>query len=1090
MTRALVWKEVREQGTVLAALIVLGAAVLVAAAVLLDPSDAGRATELRALTAAGRLGLLMLTVTAGMVVGGTLFAGEREAGTFAFLDLLPGSRWRVWWRKVLAGAGLVALAAGVFLAVAAAGGMIDRRTGLTGWLLLGGSVAAGAYGWGVLGSVLARTSLAACGVGLGLALLTGVLVYPVVGVGLAVARRELGLWQYIGTEYSAWELAYLVTGYTLIAIPVPVAGWLFTAPDRSRRLAAIDVRLPGVRGVVGAGLRGVSRVRWGAGFRRLLWLAVRQSRATAVVLTGASLVVGCALVPAETVPLAIWPALGLVAGVLVAVVGLADEQTSAAYRFWGERRLPVGRLWAAKVAVGLALTLLVVVALLVPSAVAAVVREDHGPRRPLLAVLLRSGVLAESGFPVLTFLAAWPLYGFAFGHLAGLLFRKAMVAAAVGIMVGGTFAALWLPSLLAGGVHGWQVLAPPVLALGVARLLTWPWATDRLGTRAPLARLAAGAAAVLAVTAAGLGYRVVEVDAVPDVEDDRAFARQLPTYDEKQPGRDLRRAVAQFTEAERAARDAAGGRTPGAERWTVLQDPSARPTYRERVLKVLETGWPADRPGLDRWMAQVVQGGWVESVEPLAARPAGVLEDPAELAPGSPPRYIDGVGAMTPVYLARALQLQAAGDPAAVPKAAAVWLAVVRTTRKDTTAVPTLVSRGMEHQVYQALDRWLERLDGRPDLLRQALTAVLDHDRLDPYDPQAVQLAEQVIARNAVLAPSRWLPNYFDEMRQGYREPGGTASPVADMEANLVTFAWAVPWEKERLRRVVGLGNSPGRTQTQRALMRGMPGAAAIAGYGPRGDPAYQPQFQDGRKHLLAARRAAALKLAARLYEAETGSLPASLNALVPKYLPAVPEDPFDNKPFRYRVSKGEKIESFRVKYRPPDPPPGETVFGSLADLNALAGVGGGLVCWALEPGWVGNYPPPPGLFPNLLTGEEITAVAGAAGGVVFWPDATGLSVPGPAAGSPPVGIAPGGPLAASIPWDSRWTQGWSGGGAISVEVTVPAGQGILWSIGPDGVDSLGVIAIDPQSGSQRPTGDLVYLIPRPDGAAASAEKK
>jgi ABC-type transport system involved in multi-copper enzyme maturation permease subunit len=1092
VTRALIWKEFREQGTVLAALIVLGAAVLVTAAVLLDPADPGRATELRALTAAGRLGLLMLTVTAGMVVGGTLFAGEREAGTFAILDMLPGSRWRVWWRKVAAGAAMVAVTAGVFLAVAAAGGLIDRRTGVTGWLLLGGSVAFGAYGWGVLGSVLARTSLSACGVGLVLALLTGVLVYPVVGVGLAVARRELGLWQYIGSEYSAWELAYLVVGYTLVAIPVPIAAWLFTAPDRSRKLAEIDVRLPGVRGVVGAGLRSVSRVRWGAGFRRLLWLTVRQTWMTALALAGAAAVAGCALVPEESVPLAAWPVLGLVAGVLAGVVGLADEQAGGAFRFWGERRMPIGRLWTAKVAVGLALTLLMVVALLVPSVVAAAVRGDHGPRRPLVAVVLRSGVLGEPGFPVLTYLAAWPLYGFAFGHLAALLFRKAVVAAAVGIMVGGTFAALWLPSLLAGGVHGWQVFAPPVLALGVARLLTWPWATDRLGTRAPLTRLAAGAAAVLAVTAAGIGYRVVEVREVPDAEDDVAFARQLPTYDEKQPGRDLRRAVALYAEAERSARGAPA-RPPGGEGSAVLQGPSRDTTYLARLPAVLESGWPADRPDIDRWMSQVVQGGWVEVVEPLAARPAGVLEDPAELAPDTPLRHLDGMRAMSLVYLARALQLHAGGDPAAVPKAVAVWLAVVRTTRNDALMPPTLESRWMEFQVYQVLDRWLERLDGRPELLRAALTAILDHDRLDPYDPQAVQLAHQVVARNGVLAPSRWLPNYLDEFRQGYRDRSGMPSPAADTETNLVGFAWAVPWEKKRLRRAVGLGNRPGRTQERQAVMRGIPGGSILLVTDSTGDPAYQPRFEDGHKLVLAARRATALKLAARLYESDKGSLPASLDALVPKYLPVVPADPFDGKPFRYRLSQGEKIERFRARSQPPDLVQQMALaIRDMGQFNALAGVGSGLMCWPLEPGWLGNDPPP-GLFPEPLSKARITAVAGAVGGAVFWPQFTewGIREPEPAeAGAPGAGVPLVLGAVGGIPWNPRWNQERMAVGPVSEEVTIPAGQGILWSVGPDGVDSLGAVAIDPRSASQQPHGDLVYLIPRPSPATPQEERK
>ena len=46
----------------------------------------------------------------------------------------------------------------------------------------------------------------------------------------------------------------------------------------------------------------------------------------------------------------------------------------------------------------------------------------------------------------------------------------------------------------------------------------------------------------------------------------------------------------------------------------------------------------------------------------------------------------------------------------------------------------------------------------------------------------------------------------------------------------------------------------------------------------------------------------AAVALAIRLYEIDNGRRPAKLADLVPKYLPAVPDDPFDNpgQPLRY----------------------------------------------------------------------------------------------------------------------------------------------------------------------------------------------
>ncbi len=45
--------------------------------------------------------------------------------------------------------------------------------------------------------------------------------------------------------------------------------------------------------------------------------------------------------------------------------------------------------------------------------------------------------------------------------------------------------------------------------------------------------------------------------------------------------------------------------------------------------------------------------------------------------------------------------------------------------------------------------------------------------------------------------------------------------------------------------------------------------------------------------------------IALNRYLREEGSLPDDLQALVPKYIPEVPVDPFDCKPFRYSKSEG-----------------------------------------------------------------------------------------------------------------------------------------------------------------------------------------
>ncbi len=87
------------------------------------------------------------------------------------------------------------------------------------------------------------------------------------------------------------------------------------------------------------------------------------------------------------------------------------------------------------------------------------------------------------------------------------------------------------------------------------------------------------------------------------------------------------------------------------------------------------------------------------------------------------------------------------------------------------------------------------------------------------------------------------------------------------------------------------------------------------------------------------------LKVALRLYQAEQGKPAESLAVLVPKYLPSIPLDPFDGNPFRYRLSRGERIEWFGVmtdedvkamEQEPPPPPPA-------APEGMMGGAAGGM---------------------------------------------------------------------------------------------------------------------------------------------------
>src|SRR5262249_31685280 len=161
-----------------------------------------------------------------------------------------------------------------------------------------------------------------------------------------------------------------------------------------------------------------------------------------------------------------WPALALVAGVLAGVTAFADEQVHESARFWGEQRLPIGRAWAVKIGLHLLFCLWLLLLLALPLVIRSQIGDrEHDPRRLASGpgAVFQSLLMVELGSQGWKFLLVPAIYGFAAGHLCGLLFRKLVVACGVAGIVGGVGAAMWGPSLLAGGVKHWQVWLPPIV---------------------------------------------------------------------------------------------------------------------------------------------------------------------------------------------------------------------------------------------------------------------------------------------------------------------------------------------------------------------------------------------------------------------------------------------------------------------------------------------------------------------------------------------------------------------------------------------------------------------------------------------------
>ena len=144
--------------------------------------------------------------------------------------------------------------------------------------------------------------------------------------------------------------------------------------------------------------------------------------------------------------------------------------------------------------------------------------------------------------------------------------------------------------------------------------------------------------------------------------------------------------------------------------------------------------------------------------------------------------------------------------------------------------------------------------------------------------------------------------------------------PVARNEAQWVALARLVPWEharQERMLRVLFEGDAvEGRCLYGLWAPRAMLGSINRLGPG-NGTFDYDP-FNRCRAPALR------LKLALRWYQAERGRPADGLEELVPKYLPAIPFDPYQpERPFHYRLSGGEEIEwpPATAEGGPPTPP-------------------------------------------------------------------------------------------------------------------------------------------------------------------------
>jgi hypothetical protein len=725
--------------------------------------------------------------------------------------------------------------------------------------------------------------LAFCGgVGYGWGLLCGTSAAHVLG---AVARAVLwqGLWGLVLFPFVVIPLdalAFHDTPGALLALSAAAVG--LVAAGAGVRSRAVYCRPERLRESAGdPGRRGPAR-RPGVAFRIALRHVRRFAIAMAVVGVAGALAVVAMGVTA-------WPPATLLIGVLCGVTTFAGTRWPRACPATQVRRTSAGRVrvWTAvlRFAAGVgaaALTVLPVLALLGMKLGSG--RYDEWPRlREHLIVSAASGLVTEPA----VFLSLWFAYGYAAGLFFGRVFRGPITAGAAAGAVAGVLAGLWAPSIFFGGpVHVWQVAGVPAVLLVAAFL--------------PLRRCAAGVAVVALLTAGlwqagALWYRVAEIPRDPHAIDLEAYGASLPAPEENPGGRRMAAALRRLRVIELTFREdppdllPAPGRAP--------RPPADFFTYLSQLHDIAERGWVAGDGRLGAFLDRVFEDPWARDLAEAADLPTGVLVDPRELNAGSPLPVAQSAATL---LVARGLQRQAEGDPSVFVENLRAGLALARNLRRRTVPIAGQISFHIDQQLARGVERWLERLDARPDLLRRALDALREHLAEAQPDVEESWKAELV-----VLANTRADPSSLQRMANG----SDPFFPWGFNDAALLRLSWQAPWERARFGRLLDEFASRDPEREQRAL--------ELAG---RLEKTFVPSFRYMSQHkwptpwLACQIPAAALQVALRLYREEAGRPAERLDELVPRYLASVPTDPFDGRPFRYRLSRGETLGW------PPDP--------------------------------------------------------------------------------------------------------------------------------------------------------------------------
>ncbi len=867
MTGAILWKEYREQRAIWLALLALPILVWFALPWLVTIEPGPGSLQNMFLT----IICLILAWTYGLVCGGMLFAGEREAQTEWFLDALPTSRFRIWCAKAAAGLTLVLSFLSLLALMLLLAWYFNQLPDIGALLVMLSLTGLIGLGWGLLFSGQANSVLSA----IGLAILGQVLGTILVSVLTFLPLVVLMHW---GLEAPGdWWGGLSISVVALL--PWVISARLYSRVDRVRRA---EPRSQPSR-----------LAQWLHGWGSVWWLSWTQLRSFPYWLGGFCFIGG--LLPLLG-GFAYWPILTLLIGLVCGATCLADEQTGA-YRFLGDQRLPLTRFWLVKTSVRAALGLTGVLILFIPSFVVLAVAPDQawsqgGASDRFVHRLFRSELVGLT-IPVGLFLFAPWIYGLALGSLCGLLFRKRIIALFVAFGLSVLLLSVWVPSFFAGGLHAWQVLSVPTVLLMTVPPLLRRWAGERLVSWGTAMRLTACSLACVGLTVGGLLARYAEIPDLGDPPGYAKFVEQLPSPEENEAGR----AISTFLALAQPHVGLWETHTEIAPLFAEKNSPQSRVTPTQELLIIREFGWPELIPEgnlIERMLNDTFEQDFWKHLDEAVGKPVGVVNDPRQLS------FLSrGVPRADPILLAlllevRGLQRQKQGDPGDFVRQLERVLTLVGNLQNHGPRFALGQANFIEGALWKSLDRWLEALQGHAELLHRVGTILERHRAWLPTNYEDNILAEYLIAQNTLDSPDPWIRSCF--------RPLESTNVLQVNEADCLILSLKFPWERDRAIRLLRL-----QAKGDREIPQSPENAPWLYHFIPF--VPYQGRLERSLPQRLVLLEAARLRVALRHHQAVTGRPAERLDELIPGSLRSLPLDPYSNQPFHYRLSAGEEIQ-------------------------------------------------------------------------------------------------------------------------------------------------------------------------------------